>query len=291
MVCQHTLDRFVELLLKNNPGTLELLASPEHCIVFAHPLMAQFDLSLFLSKMAKETFAGYAMTQIKKATGLNKKIHNPHPKERKTLLDFCHILNDNKTVAVSDWLHNNQYQQEHCALVNIPHVKGVYALYYDAQQQFHYNGLVKNAFVTNIHTSSVPKTEKPVAHLYCNLEGYSTYCKEYHAYWNWVENRNESRYLTNQAHGADYDSKNMMHTIRLLQSADEIVTRQTLSVQCDNREELLKIKQGSYRYHELLEKANHLLAHIEQAFLNCTLPDEPDREKIITLLGRVLISF
>ncbi|UFH53186.1 hypothetical protein [Spirosoma sp. KNUC1025] len=46
----------------------------------------------FLSKLCRDTFAGYAISQIKKARGLNKKILNPLPKERKSLLNFCYVL-------------------------------------------------------------------------------------------------------------------------------------------------------------------------------------------------------
>ena len=41
-----------------------------------------------------------------------------------------------------------------------------------------------------------------------------------------MEKRNEERYKTNQQHGKNYDSKNMMHTIRLLQSAEQILQQE-----------------------------------------------------------------
>ena len=62
----YELGRFVELLLKNNPNILEILASPADCILYKHPLMERLQLQDFLSKLCKDSFAGYAMTQIKK---------------------------------------------------------------------------------------------------------------------------------------------------------------------------------------------------------------------------------
>lgn len=280
----YELGRFVELLLKNNPNALELLASPEECVLYRHPIMAQLNLPLFLSKLAKDTFAGYAVTQIKKARGLNKKIHNPLPKERKGILDFCYVLQDNASLALPQWLEHNQYQADQCGLVNIPHIKGVYALYYDEQNILQYKGLIKNDTVNSLHTSSIPKGQKAVAHLYFNLEGYSTYCKEYHAYWHWVENRNEARYQTNQAHGADYDSKNMMHTIRLLQTAEQIVCQQRLTIRVPNREELLAIKRGEYSYESLVKRSEDLIERIEHHFPQCPLPDHPDLDKVQNIL-------
>lgn len=62
----YEIGRFVELLLKKNPNILEILATPDDCILYKHPLMEKLQLKDFLSKLCKDTFAGYVMTQIKK---------------------------------------------------------------------------------------------------------------------------------------------------------------------------------------------------------------------------------
>lgn len=69
----YELKRFMELLVKNNPNLLELLAVPSECIMFKHPLLDEIKPDLFISKLCKSTFANYALSQIKKAKGLNKK--------------------------------------------------------------------------------------------------------------------------------------------------------------------------------------------------------------------------
>jgi predicted nucleotidyltransferase len=74
----YELKRFVQLLTNSNPNILELLASPEDCIRYRHPIMGLLKPEFFLSKLCKQSFAGYAQTQIKKARGLNKKVLNPH---------------------------------------------------------------------------------------------------------------------------------------------------------------------------------------------------------------------
>ena len=85
----YELRRFVELALKNNPNVLELLATPADCVVQRHPLFEAFRPELFLSRLCRQTFADYAVAQIKKAKGLNKKINNPEPPARKSVLDLC----------------------------------------------------------------------------------------------------------------------------------------------------------------------------------------------------------
>jgi predicted nucleotidyltransferase len=280
----YELGRFVELLLKNNPNILEILASPEDCILYKHPLMERLQLQDFLSKLCKDSFAGYAMTQIKKARGLKKKIVNPMAKERKSLLDFCAILNGYDSVSLSKWLEKNNLYQEQCGLINVPNAKGIYALFYDANKTLGYRGIIKNELSNEVALSSIPKGEEPIGYLSCNLEGYSKYCKEYAEYWNWIEKRNEDRYNTNQQHGKNYDSKNMMHTIRLLQTAEQILATGNLNIRVSNRDELLAIKAGEMEYDALLQKADDLIASIEDLYSTSTLPETPDSEKIIAIL-------
>lgn len=278
-IVYYELGRFVELLLKNNPNILEILATPEDCILYKHPLMEHLKLEDFLSKLCKDSFAGYAMTQIKKARGLQKKIVNPLPKERKSLLHFCSVLQGHASVALLDWLEQKKLLQGNCGLTNVPNAKGIYALFHDATKTLGYKGILKSELSNEVCLSSIPKGEKELAYVFCNVEGYSKYCKDYAEYWDWVANRNEVRYQTNQSHGKPYDSKNMMHTIRLLQSAEQILDTGTLTLKVPNREELLSIKAGAMDYDELLQKAEDMLTAIERLYTSSTLMESPDLEK------------
>lgn len=280
----YEIGRFVELLLKNNPNIIEILATPADCILYKHPLMEQLKLEDFLSKLCKDSFAGYAMTQIKKARGLKKKIVNPIAKERKSLLDFCSILQGYDSVALLHWLTENNRKQENCGLIKVPNAKGIYALFYDATNTLGYKGIVKSDLSNEVSLSSIPKGEKELDYLSCNLEGYSKYCKEYAEYWDWIEKRNEDRYNTNQQHGKNYDSKNMMHTIRLLQTAEQILATGDLNLKVTNREELLAIKAGEMEYDALLQKADGLIATIEALYHTTNLPETPNVEQATSIL-------
>jgi predicted nucleotidyltransferase len=291
----YELGRFVELLLKNNPNILEILASPDDCILYKHPLMERLKLDDFLSKLCKDSFAGYAMTQIKKARGLKKKIVNPMEQEKKSLLDFCYVLQGYDSIPLKTWLGvfssfggvsegRGGLLQERCGLINMPNSKGMYALFYDESATLGYRGIVKNELSNEVSLSSIPKGEKELAYLSCNQDGYSKYCKEFKEYWEWMEKRNEERYNTNQEHGKNYDSKNMMHTIRLLQTAEQILSKGTLNIRVSNREELLDIKAGVMEYDDLLQMADDLIVSIEEYYETSTLPETPDVEKVVGIL-------
>lgn len=283
-ITYYEIGRFVELLQKNNPNILEILASPEECILHQHPLMGLLKPEDFLSKLCKDTFAGYAISQIKKAKGLNKKILNPVEKERKSILDFCFVLEGQGSVPLKIWLLDNGKTQEKCGLTNIDHTKGMFALFYDPSGTLGYKGIIHHEEANQVSFSSVPKDEKPDAYLFCNLDAYSVYCKEYREYWKWVSERNEDRYNVNQSHGQNYDSKNMMHTIRLLQSCEQILKTKSLQTKVSNREELLDIKSGNWPYETVIKKAEDLIRSIEEHYAISNLPDYPDTEKSVKIL-------
>ncbi len=280
----YELGRFMELLAKNNPNILEILASPASCVRYKHPIMDKLKLDMFLSKLCKETFGGYAATQIRKAKGLNKKIVNPMPRTKKSILDFCFVTENYSSVKAKHWLAKSGLSQKHCGLSKIPNAKGLYALFYDQDGSLGYKGIASKTTSHDVSVSSIPTGAKELGYLVFNQDSYSVYCKQYNEYWAWVGNRNEERYNLNQAHGKDYDAKNMMHTIRLLQVALEILRDGKLHVKRENREQLLSIKRGELDYQELLNMAEELIQQIENASITSQLREVPDVEQIEKLL-------
>jgi predicted nucleotidyltransferase len=283
-ITYYEIGRLIELLQKNNPNILEVLASPEDCILQKHHLMDLLKPEDFLSKLCKDTFAGYAISQIKKAKGLNKKILNPIEKERKSILDFCFILGGHSSIPLKEWLISNKRDHEKCGLVSIDHTKGMFALFYDDSGTLGYKGIIRNEEANQVSVSSIPKGEETIAYMFCNLDAYSVYCKDYREYWKWVSERNEDRYNVNQNHGQNYDSKNMMHTIRLLQSCEHIFKTGSMQIHVDNREELLDIKAGNRSYDEVMKKAEDLIKSIDHYYSVSSLPDHPDVKKTTAIL-------
>ncbi len=282
----YELGRFVELLLKNNPTVMELLATPNDKVLYRHPLMDKLKTEWFLSKLCQHTFAGFANSQIKKARGLNKKIVNPISKEKKSVLDFCSVFIDGKSKPLKDWLEQNNFNQRQFGLAQMPHARQIYAVY-QSTEHHKFTGIVQKADIitaNQVSLSSIPKGMQPITYLSFNQDGYSKYCKDYSEYWQWVAQRNEERYQTTMQHGKQYDSKNMMHTIRLLQVALEIAMLGKVVVKRDNRAELLAIKAGEWEYNDLLAYADKLSEQIVTAYANCDLLEKPDSEQAVNAL-------
>lgn len=131
----YELGRYLDLIQTNNPNILELLNTPSDCIVYEHPIWLELKNILstdkILTKKCYYTFHNYAIQQIKKATGLNKKINKPISKNRKTPIDFCYAIDGNKSIPLNKYLDDNRFKQLFCGMVKIPHARDLYAMYYD----------------------------------------------------------------------------------------------------------------------------------------------------------------
>jgi hypothetical protein len=295
--------RFLQLISQNNPNILELLNLPEDCIIYKDPI---FDLVLenkekFISKVCRSSFGGYAIEQIKKARGLNKKIVHPMEPIRKGVLDFCYVAESGKSVPVKEYLKEFRLRNEYCGLVSLDHMKYVYAVYYDKVAELNgkgiqmgvcsaleFKGIVQDEENSNdVSTSSVPKGMTPEFIMYFNKEGYSAYCRDYREYFEWVEKRNQSRYNDNVASGKNYDGKNMAHCHRLLDMAIEIGRGGGINVRRSNREQLLSIRRGEYDYDQLVQEAEDKIKMMDMVFETSSLPDTTDKEFINDLLIKI----
>ncbi len=285
----YELGHFVALLLKNNPNALELLAMPEDCIRYRHPLFDLLDPSIFLSKLCARTFGEYAMGQIRKARGLNKKIVNPQPEKRLALLDFCHVPQGQGSVPVLEWLSDRNLDPRKCGLTSVQHAAGMFAIYHDPDAS--YRGLVSPKDPDALIFSSVPKEAEPIGWMQFSHDAFRAHCKAHREYWEWVSQRNEERYTNNAQHGRGYDSKNLLHTIRLLDMASEIAREGVLRIRRPNRDYLLRVRSGEFEYENLVSQAEFQLLEIIASFENSNLQDQPDRERVNRLLVSLRETF
>jgi hypothetical protein len=277
------LKKFLLLLSNNNPNILELLNMPEDCINYKSPIFDNIKPELFLSKLCKDSFGNYAMSQIKKARGLNKKITFVMSDKKKSIFEFCYVISGIGSIPFTDWLLNNNYDQKYCGLSKIDHLRDMHVLYYDKESQNKkehskvLRGLLKEEEHTNLLLSSVPKEniDMKQGFLYYNEDGYKRYLKEYSEYMEWKNNRNEERYNENVAHGKNYDGKNLSHCIRLLSMSLEIAEENKIQVRRDERDYLLAIKRGEYDYDSLIKEAEKILKQTEEAYKKSSLPEKP----------------
>ena len=292
----YELERFLQLLETNNPNILELLNIPEDCVISKSPL---FDMILeqkdkFITKLCKNSFGGYAVEQIKKARGLNKKIVKQFEKERKSPLDFCYVPYKQGSLPLKEFLalEYPRASPSDIGLVAVPHMRYTYNAFLrtpeEIQKWGYFAGVVKDEALSNdVSLSSTEKGEMPKFILQFNKDGYSIYCREYKEYWDWVEKRNPHRFSDNMLHGKGYDGKNLAHCHRLLDMAIEIAEGKGINVRRENREELLSIRRGEMEYEDLVSSAEEKISRMDSAYASSALSDSVDREFMNSLLVRM----
>lgn len=128
-IVYYELGRWIQLLLASNPHALELLYAPEDCIRKRHDILNILQKEWFISLSCQHSFATYAIGQVRKARGLNKKMVNPMNKEKKTVLDFCYIIQGNQSISLITWLAQNGWTQEKIGLSSIAHARNLLAYF------------------------------------------------------------------------------------------------------------------------------------------------------------------
>ena len=152
-----------------------------------------------------------------------------------------------------------------------------------------YHGIQKEDGSSNdVHLDSVVKGEKPLFHLLYNKNGYASHCREYKDYKDWEKNRNQSRYESNL--DKNYDSKNIMHCVRLIQMGIELAKTGEFNVdreKAGDREFLLDIRNHKYEYDYLIDYCEKKKLELDEAIEKCTLPEDVDHEFVNDLLIKI----
>lgn len=319
----YELGRWVELLMKANPNALESLFAPRDKVVGdIHPAIQLIidNRDLFVTKECFNSLTGYAVSQIKKCRGLNKKCVQP-VLERKEVLDFCYTFKGQGSQSMKEFLAEHGLDQKYCGLVNIPNMKDVYGVYYDFAAHwkfektnisilvqadklgytntsdiaeisdryyddvfFGYSGIVHPDGKSNeVRLSSIPKGETPICFMTYNQNGYESHCRKYKEYQEWVEKRNPIRYESNLK--SNYDCKNVMHCVRLLHMGKELAEGQGFNVvRTWDRDFLLDIRNHKYEYEYIMDYVEKLFDDMQEKMKSCSLPETVDRNKVNELL-------
>lgn len=320
------LSNFLQYLQQGNPNALELLNSPERCILKGKELFDAIPKDIWITTRVLKSYQEYAKTQLSRAYGLNKKMNNPCPEEAPQVLDYCYVYGqDIKCKPFKQFLAEQdtlaKQDQKWYGLAKIDHCKNTYALYYQDKAEglsysllqpdrppeeipehkwrWAYGVVTDEKKACDIQLAKhIPKGLNPVAFLTFNPDAFSHDCKEHTHYWNWVKKeRNEVRYAETEKHGKGYDAKNTMHCIRLLLTAKNIALTGKVTVDCsDKRDYLLSIKKGTYSYEDMMNLSDSLVKEVEECFkdskyLHDPVTDEQLDEMFIDLLASLPDEF
>jgi predicted nucleotidyltransferase len=156
-----------------------------------------------------------------------------------------------------------------------------------------YHGIIKEDGTSNeVRLDSIVEGDKPLCYIHYNQNGYVSHCKEYKEYQEWIKKRNPIRYESNRE--ANFDSKNMMHNIRLLTMAKELSEGKGFIVdrtEAGDVNLLLDIRNHKYEYDEILAMSERLKDEIENNLETCMLSDTASYDTLNEILVRYRNEF
>ena len=138
-----------------------------------------------------------------------------------------------------------------------------------------------------LRLTSIPKevqAEGPLCIFQYNQDAFSAHCKKYKEYWEWVEKRNQDRFVIDAEHG--FNAKNLSHCYRLMIQGMEIAQGKGLILDRTgiDADILLDIKNHKMTYDEIMVLCESKQKEMEEAFEKSTLRDLPPIDKLENLL-------
>ena len=167
---------------------------------------------------------------------------------------------------------------------------GLVALEYwfELQKPIGYKGMTNEAETSNeLRLSSVEQWVLPICHISYNKDGYSSHCRVWKEYQDWIKHRNPVRYESNLK--KSYDAKNMCECFRLINCGIEIARGEGYKVDRSNIDAvfLLDVKNHKYEYNELMEMLEKKNDEMEKAMAESTIPEKIDIEFVNDLLLKI----
>ena len=149
----------------------------------------------------------------------------------------------------------------------------------DIYRLYHYGAQSHGVFRGDmIVCESIPEEDESArfaGFLLYNEHAWKQVLADHHNYWAWRRDRNEARWQQQERGELDFDSKNMMHTVRLLLSGKSLMKfrRPIVRFTGDDLSLLMSIREGRMSFDEIISIAQDILTDCERLKATADLPD------------------
>lgn len=276
--------KFLDLAKDANPNVIEILFTDPSDYIIVHPLMERIleNKHLFITKKVRWTFSGYAISQLKRI-----KLHHcylQHPPDHKpTRAEFDlpeHTLLPKDQLMAAEALIQKKMDCWNFDFEELPRDRRL-----ELQENIH--GVMMEIAGGSIYLDS-EKLYKPAAAA-CGLDSniiglvakekrYKSKIREWQQYQEWKQKRNPVRASIEEKYG--YDCKHALHLVRLIRMCAEILETSKVIVKRPDAEELVSIRNGAWKYDELIEWAEVQEKNLERLYAESVLPREPNVNRI-----------
>lgn len=292
----------VNLIADNNPNMIDLLCSPERCIL---KLERSWEIimenkELFVSKKCRHTYSGYAFAQLRRINTHRKFLLSP-PTVKPERSDFglpeTSIFPTAQLKAVvysamGDFL----IQEERDNFLD--ELDDVYSNYIMPIFNRYIKPDLRSLALEylQVGVKSQANTLRALGPSYIKDEYLDMATKElqfyeadrdWRQYQSWFKSRNKARAELEQKYG--YDTKHAAHLVRLIRMCIEILETGVINVDRTgiDAEELKEIRYGSWEYDKLEEYANDMDKRADELYKTSTLKRSPDMAKIKALCDSI----
>lgn len=300
------LQKFLNLAADCNPNIIEVLWTSEDEHLYQTPLgeMLLDNRELFLSKKAKHTFSGYAMSQLKRIRTHQHWLRNPaeeEPQRKDFGLPEVASISKNQMGALHKFVQTRMDSWDvDWAVISdpdrLPFQEAMRSTLVDmgvastderwwaaAHQIF---GTPRRSFGEFFRSlfgkGSKLGQDTNFLDLLQREKRYQDAQRNWKQYHDWKKNRNPTRAALEAESG--YDRKHAMHLVRLMRMGEEILTTGKVHVRRPDAEELLEIRNGAWTFDQLLEWAESQDAKLTELYKTSTaLPHKPDHARLDAL--------
>lgn len=276
----YDLRKFMKLAADCNPSIIEVLFTDPSAHVLVTPLgehLLEYR-DLFVSKKAKHTFTGYAVSQLKRINTHYRWLKNP-PKTQPTRAQF---KLPETTVIPADQLKaaESMARKQVEAWTNVPVDELDDAAKIAIKERFT-EALAGVIGAVHLETAAarVLGFDSNFLELLDRERSYRGAIEEWRSYQNWLATRNPARSELERQYG--YDTKHGMHLVRLIRMGREILEGKGVIVKRPDAEELLAIRNGLWPYEQLVEWAGGQLQYLELLYKDSkAVPNAPDQARL-----------
>lgn len=279
------LRKFMHLAADANPNVLEILYTvPDDHLLVKSPMLRLFgNRDLFLSKKAKHTFSGYAVSQLKRINLHYKWLKDP-PKEPPTRGEFGlperTVISADQLMAAQAAIQKQLDKWTFKDLEDLDPATRQAIMDRQSKSLLEITGWTWSeredkqwrgaAELLGFSTNFIELLDKE--------RQYGAKQKHWASYQEWQKSRNPQRAALEAKFG--YDTKHALHLVRLLRMCREILTESKVIVRRPDAAELLEIRAGAWDYHKLVAWAEAQDKELSEVAKESKLPNQPNRAKL-----------
>jgi hypothetical protein len=282
------LRKFMGLAMDCNPNVLEILFVDESDRLKVTPEGEELLASrrLFLSKKARHTFSGYAISQLKRIETHRRWLLHP-PAAPPTRAEFGlpeRTVISKDQLAAAESMMRKQVESWQVDLEPLDEASKIQLTEKLAAALAEMRLGSEDAQILCAGRSL--GFDDNFLDLLDRERRYTTAQRSFEQYQHWLRTRNAARAELAARHG--YDTKHGMHLVRLMRMCRELLEEGELRVRRPDAEELLSIRRGTWSYDRLMQWAREQEAALDSLYKTSKLPSSPDRAAIDALCVRLV---